>query len=209
MRILLLGATGLVGGHVLTRLLRDERVTAVVAPVRRAIAPQPKLSAPLVDFERPGEIDDIGPVDAMISAFGTTIRAAGSQDAFRRVDHGVPLAVARLAYEHGARILALNSAAGADAASRIFYLRVKGELEEDLAHLGFSSLALIRPGLIGGERAERRTGEHVAGLVLGALAPVLPRRWRINPADTIAATLVEAAIRARPGTHVVSAGELA
>ena len=95
---------------------------------------------------------------------------------------------------HASRQL-LNSAKGADPRALFFYSRVKGELERDLARLGYPSLTLVRPGLIGGERSEKRTGESVAAVVLGALGPLLPRAWRINPASRIAEALVEAALR--------------
>ncbi len=108
----------------------------------------------------------------------------------------------------GARAFVLNSAMGADPGSRIFYNQVKGRLEQDLGALGYPSLTLVRPGLIGGERAERRTGEHLASLVLGALGPVLPRAWRINPAGRIAAAMVDAALAPRPGVQVVGSAEL-
>ena len=102
-----------------------------------------------------------------------------------------------------------GSALGADSKSSIFYSRVKGELERDLRALGFTSLTLVRPGLIGGERNEVRRGERLALKVLGVLGPVLPRSWRINPASEIAKALVEAALAPQPGEHVVASSALA
>lgn len=208
MKLLVAGATGLVGGHVLAQALTDPRIDAVVAPARRALPAHPKLLAPTVDFEALPEDAPWWRADAAISALGTTIRKAGSQEAFRRVDHGYQLAVARLAGRHGTPAFVLNSALGADPASRIFYNRVKGELERDLAGLDFASLTFVRPGLIGGERREVRPAERAALVLLSILGPVLPRAWRINPAGRIAAALIEAAIAARPGTHVVTSAEL-
>ncbi|MBB3343442.1 uncharacterized protein YbjT (DUF2867 family) [Luteimonas sp. RC10] len=209
MRVLLVGATGLVGRHVLAQALADPRVAAVIAPVRRHLPAHPKLQSPQVDFDRlPGDAP-WWRVDAVICTLGTTIRKAGSQAVFYRVDHDYPLGVARQAQAHGARAFALNSALGADPASRVFYNRVKGELERDLSALGFESLTFVRPGLIGGTRDEFRLGERVAGVVLGALGPLLPPRWRINPALRIAAALLDAAIHARPGVHVVGSERLA
>lgn len=209
MKLLLAGATGLVGGHVLAQALADPRIDAVVAPVRRALPAHPKLLAPTVDFEALPEDAPWWAADAAISALGTTIGKAGSQDAFRRVDHDYQLAVAKLASRHGTPAFVLNSALGADPASRIFYNRVKGELERDLAGLDFASLTFVRPGLIGGERQESRPAERAALVLLGILGPVLPRAWRINPAGRIAAAMIEAAIAAKPGTHVVNSAELA
>jgi len=209
MKVMLVGATGLVGSHVLRQLLEDPRCDAVVAPTRRPVGiTDPALVNPVVDFAQLPAAAEWWAVVAVICALGTTIKQAGSQAAFARVDHDAPLAVARLARAQGAHAFALNSAMGADAGSRIFYNQVKGRLEQDLRELGYPSLTLVRPGLIGGERAERRTGEHLASLVLGVLGPVLPRAWRINPAELIAAALVEAALAPRPGVNIVRSAEL-
>src|SRR5688572_1011217 len=203
MKLLLLGSTGLVGRHVLELALADHRIDAVIAPVRRELPAHPKLFAPVLDFDKLPDAAPWWQVDAVVCALGTTIRVAGSEAAFRRVDHDYPLAVARIARAHGAATYVLNSAMGADAGSRIFYNRVKGELERDLASVGFASLTLVRPGLIGGERDEFRAGERAATVVLRALHPLLPRRWRINPAERIAQCMVDAAVSAAPGTHVI------
>ncbi|HEV7323769.1 MAG TPA: NAD-dependent dehydratase [Bosea sp. (in: a-proteobacteria)] len=208
MKLLLAGATGLVGSHVLAQALADPRIDAVTAPTRRALPAHPKLLAPTVDFEALPEDAPWWAADTAICALGTTIGKAGSQDAFRRVDHDYQLAVAKLASRHGTPVFVLNSALGADPASRIFYNRVKGELERDLASLDFTSLTFVRPGLIGGERSESRPAERAALALLGILGPVLPRAWRINPANRIAAAMIEAAIAGTPGTHVVSSAEL-
>ncbi|MBF6024065.1 NAD-dependent dehydratase [Lysobacter niastensis] len=209
MKLLLFGSTGLVGRHALELALEHPAIDTVTAPVRRDSPIQHrKLFAPLVDFDAlPGNAP-WWHADAVICALGTTMRIAGSEQAFRRVDHDYPLALARLAREHGTRVFVLNSALGADAGSRFFYNRVKGELERDLGGLGFDSLALVRPGLIGGQRDEFRFGERVAMSVLGTLGPLLPRRWRINPADRIAARMIEAAVSPLPGTHVVASDRL-
>ncbi|KRE20563.1 NAD-dependent dehydratase [Bosea sp. Root483D1] len=208
MKLLLAGATGLVGSHVLAQALADPRIDAVVAPTRRALPTHPKLLAPTIDFEALPEDAPWWAADAVICALGTTMRTAGSQEAFRRVDHGYQLAVARLASRQGTPTFVLNSAIGADPASRIFYNRVKGELERDLAGLDFASLTFVRPGLIGGERRETRPAERAALALLGILGPVLPSAWRINPAGRIAAAMIEAAIAGRPGTRIVASAEL-
>lgn len=208
MKLLLVGSSGLVGSHVLEMALADPKVTSVVAPTRRPLPAHPKLQAPVIDFDALPQDAPWWQADAVICTLGTTMRSAGSQDAFRRVDHDYPLAVARLARRHGTPCHVLNSALGADAEARFFYNRVKGELERDLAALGFASLTHVRPGLIGGQRQERRLGERVSGVVLGLLGPVLPRRWRINPAPRIAHALIEAALQARPGVHIVSSDQL-
>ena len=207
--LLLAGATGLVGRHTLSLALADPRVAGVVALTRRALPPHPKLTAIVVDFDR---LDGQAPywqADAVICTLGTTMRVAGSQDAFRRVDYTYPLAVARLAREHGTPACVLNSAAGAETGSRFFYNRVKGELERDLSAQSFTSLTFVRPGLIGGKREQFRLGERVLETVLAVVGPLLPTAWRINPAPRIARALLDAAIDPQAGQHVVAAAQLA
>lgn len=208
MRLLLVGATGLVGRSVLEQALADPRVTQVVAPTRRALTMHPKLLNPVVDFDALPEDAPWWSVDAVVCALGTTIKVAGSQAAFYRVDHDLPLQVARLALRHGARAYALNSALGASADSRVFYSRTKGELERDLRSLGYDSLTLVRPGLIGGDRQEPRPAERLAIAVTQGLAPLLPRRYRVVPASQIAAHLLAAAVEGRPGVRVLESERL-
>lgn len=207
-RILLAGATGLVGEAALRGALASARVEQVVAPTRRPLPPHPKLVNPVVDFDALPADADWWRVDAVACALGTTIRDAGSQEAFRRVDHDYPLAIARHAHAHGAMAFALVSAMGADARSRIFYSRTKGEVEEALAGIGFTSLTLLRPGLLGGERRQHRGGERLALRVMGALDGVLPARYRVVPASRVADALLGAALEASPGTRVIRSEEL-
>lgn len=209
MRILLAGATGLVGSHALSLLLDDPRCTALIAPTRRPLDRRhPKLDNPVLDFDGLEQAAKAWTVEAAICALGTTIAIAGSREAFRRVDHDYPLALATALRAQGTRVFVLNSAMSADAGSRIFYSRVKGELERDLRALRFDSLVLVRPGLIGGERAAPRTGERIASVLLGTLGPVLPRAWRINPAPVIARAMVERALLPVPGERVIGSAEL-
>lgn len=208
MRLLLVGASGLVGGHVLEQALADPGVERLVAPTRKPLPAHPKLEAPVVDFDHLPEDASWWNADAIVCTLGTTIKTAGSREAFRRVDHDYPLSVARLAQRHGTPTYVLNSAMGADASSGIFYNRVKGELERALASVGFRSLTHVRPGLIGGDRKEPRPGERAAIVAVRALGPLLPRRFRLNPAQNIARALLAAAHGAAPGVHVVGSDAL-
>jgi uncharacterized protein YbjT (DUF2867 family) len=201
--LLLVGATGLVGQSVLTQALADSRVARVVAPTRRPLPSQPKLENPLVDFNALPAEAPWWAVDGVICTLGTTIKKAGSQPAFRLVDHDYPLAVATLARRRGTAVFALVSSVGADAASRTFYLRTKGETERDLRALNFPSLTILRPSFIGGVRAERRPAEAFALRVFGVVSWLIPRRYRIVPAGHIAQKLLADALAAAPGTRVV------
>jgi uncharacterized protein YbjT (DUF2867 family) len=202
-RLLLVGATGLVGSHVLRQALSDPAVEQVVAPTRRSLVPHGKLLNPIVDFGQLPQDAEWWRVDAVVCTLGTTIRAAGSQAAFYKVDHDHPLEVAYLARRHGARAFAFNSALGADAGSRVFYSRTKGETERDLQAVGYPSLTLVRPGLIGGVRQESRPAEQVAVRLSQWVQPLLPRRYRVVPAERIAHHLLQAALAGSPGVHVL------
>ncbi|WP_237882286.1 NAD(P)H-binding protein [Pseudomonas sp. PGPR40] len=207
-KLLLVGASGLVGRHVLDLALSDPRVSVVYAPTRKALAAHPKLIATLTDFEHLDEQAKRWQADAVICTLGTTLKTAGSKKAFERVDHTYPLALARLARDHGTSAYVLNSAIGADAGSSFFYNQVKGRLEQDLAKIGFESLTYVRPGVIGGKREEVRRTERALILLLKLASPLLPKRRRLNPPELIAQALLEAAINQAPGVHVVSSSSM-
>lgn len=210
---MLLGATGLVGSHVLSQALANPAVSAVIAPTRKPLPPcaasGKRLINPQIRFEDPGSHMQEWAADAVICALGTTMNTAGSRDAFRQVDYDYPLAFARLAHSQGASTFVLTSAAGADADSRFFYNRVKGELEQALIQENFRSLTFVRPGVIGGPRQEARPGETALKLALTVFAPLLPRRWRLNPAAEIAARLVQSALYPQPGIFIIRAADMA
>lgn len=208
-KLLLVGATGLVGRHTLNLALSDPRIGSVIAPTRRLLPDHPKLLNPLIDFDNlPADASWWQDIDAVICTLGTTMKAAGSKEMFYRVDHDYPLAFAQIAQRHGTTTYVLNSAIGANTSSRFFYNKVKGELEQSLAGLGFRTLTMVRPGVIGGPRSESRLGESILVAILSALKPVLLRRWRICPASNIASTLLEEAVNPVPGLLVINADRL-
>lgn len=208
MKLIVLGATGLVGGRLLEAALNDERVSFVLAPVRQTIPSHPKLSAPVIDFSHLPEDKDFWKADAVICTLGTTMKKAGSREAFCFADYTLPLAVARLARASGTPIWVLNSAAGACERSRFAYNRIKARLEQDLDKLDFPSLALVRPGVISGKRTEFRAGERALIVGLRLLSPFISPRWHPVVADKIAATLLNAALAAVPGTYVVQSEQI-
>jgi len=208
LRVLLIGSTGLVGGHVLKRLLADARIAQVVAPTRRPLDPHPRLFNPIIDFEDLPRDAPWWAVDAAISTLGTTLKQAGSQDAFRRIDLGYTLDVARLVHERGTQRFALNSALGANAGSSSFYLRTKGEIERDIAALAFASLTIVRPGLLGGKRDHPRLVESIGLVVAGTLGRLLPAKWRISDPERVAAALVDGVVAGLPGSRIVSSADL-
>lgn len=206
--LLLVGATGLVGQSVLRLALADTRVSKIVAITRKALPPQPRLENPLVDFDALPADAPWWKVHAGICTLGTTMREAGSHEAFRKVDVDYPLAVAKLLHQHGAQSFAFNSSIGANAKSRAFYMRVKGEVEQRLIAGGFPSLTLVRPSGILGPRKSHRRWEARTIRIFHSMRPILPQRYRVVPADKIAQALIEAAITAPPGVHIVESEQL-
>lgn len=210
---LVLGATGLVGGHCLDLLLADAAWERVTTLGRRPVAREhPKLEQRTADFDRLAEHAEAFAADDVFCCLGTTIRAAGSREAFRRVDHDFAVAAARLASERGARHFLLVTALGADPASRVFYNRVKGETERDVSGLPFFAVSILRPSLILGERADRRPAEALAQRVAPLLSPLLAgplRRYRAVEARVIARAMTRLAKETAPGVRIVENDELA
>jgi uncharacterized protein YbjT (DUF2867 family) len=206
-RALVAGATGLVGGQVLDLLLGQPEYEQVTALVLRPLGhAHPKLTELVIDFERlPGVQADLQCDDAY-ACLGTTIKVAGSEERFRRVDHDYTLGVARLARERGAKRLGLVSSIGASARSRTFYLSVKGETEDDLTALGFDTLALARPSFLMGERQEHRSGEKIGIAVFRALSFTMAgplRVYRPIEARDVARAMIAALLAGAPGKVVL------
>lgn len=210
MKLMLVGASGLVGQQVLRQALADPAVSRLIAPTRKPLAPASKLDNPVIDFDHLPADAPWWNVDAVICTLGTTMVQAGSRTAFRRVDHDYPLAVARLARAAGAGAFVLNSALGAAAGSRVFYNRVKGEVENAIAALGYPSVTLVRPSLLdGGPRPDSRPGERVGLRVARMLRPLIPARYRAVATDAVARTLLAAALARAPGVHIVESEQIA
>jgi len=217
-RALLAGATGLVGTRVLALLRASPAYAEVHVLVRRPLpaalrGPADGATARVVehviDFGALVRQPDFPAVDDVYCCLGTTIRAAGSRQAFRQIDFDAVVAVARIARRRGAHRLAFVSALGADPGSRVFYSRVKGEAEAELARLGYASLTLLRPSLLDGERAEWRAGERLALALTRPIAGLLPARWRPVTADAVAACMVRSVLRGEPGLRVIESDRIA
>ena len=204
----LAGATGLVGGECLKRLLASRRYGRVVVVSRRPLASggrHRKLDVVVTDFDRLDEVADRLGGDHVFCALGTTIRKAGSQARFRLVDHDYPLRLARITLGPGARHFSLVSALGASRTSPFFYSRVKGELENDLRRMGWPSLAVFRPSVIAGERGESRPLERLGE----GLLRLAPATWRPVEARDIAAAMVATALGEPAGVTVVESRDIA
>jgi uncharacterized protein YbjT (DUF2867 family) len=211
--VLLAGATGLIGRALLPMLLASKYYRSVHVLLRRT-PPDIKASAKLkihqVDFARlPAAFPT---VDDVFIALGTTIKVAGSEAAFRQVDLDFVVSVARSARAAGATRLAVVSAMGADAKSRVFYNRVKGEMQAAITQLGYASVVIAQPSMLLGDRTTlgqpTRSGEIWAARLAGPLGWIVPKAVRPIPARAVASALLAATIDAKPGIHVLRSGAM-
>ena len=208
-RVAIAGATGLVGQHLLKQLLADETIGQVYALGRREPALRhPKLTALVVDF---AHLSTLPALDEVYLALGTTIRQAGSQRAFRAIDFEANLATAQAALAAGARRIALVSAAGANANSRVFYNRTKGELENALMALAPDALLIARPALLLGDRGALgqpvRRLESWSQQLLLRVEHWLPSGWRPIAAEDVARALTST-LPTSTGVSILGSAEM-
>lgn len=202
--VLLTGATGLVGSHLLRLLVADARISSIIAPTRRALPPLAKVTNPveddLTDVLRPLET----PVDIVFCCLGTTRKQAGSKEAFIHVDYTLVVDTALAGQRLGAQHLLVVSAHGAKARSPFFYNRVKGEMENALRHQHWPRLTLVRPSLLLGERSEKRGAESW----FAPLFNLLPGNWRAVAARDVAQSMLDAAFRPGPELEIIESAAL-
>lgn len=206
------GATGLVGREVVKQLLADERYERVITLARRKLAlNDERLEQIIVNFDQLDEIRAYLAGATVFCLLGTTIKTAGSQAAFRKVDYEYPLKLAQLAHGEGAYAFLIVTAMGANARSKLFYSRVKGELEEELVNIPFARLHILRPSLLLGERSEFRFGESFAAV----MAPVMRlfmvgrlKKFRPIHAKKVAMSMVAMSHEAEEGVFFYESHEI-
>jgi uncharacterized protein YbjT (DUF2867 family) len=201
--VLLAGATGLTGEHLLDRLLNEPTISRVLAPTRRPLAEHSRLDNPVGDIGTLlGQLQ--GPVEIAFCCLGTTLKDAGSEQAFREVDHDLIVRFAERARELGARHLLVISAIDADPQSSNFYTRVKGETEQTLRAQQWPQLTIARPSLLIGERADPRLLERLAA----PLSRLIPGKYHGIEACQLAWALWRLALEEQDGVRVVESDEL-
>jgi len=202
---LLAGASGLTGGYTLDALLGAPDVSRVIAVTRRPLGREnSRLANRIVQFERLESQLKGTSCDAALCCLGTTLRKAGSQQRFRAVDVDCVLAFARAARAANARRFVVMSSVGANPNSRNFYLRTKGEMEEELEGIGFESLDILQPSMLLAFRAEMRPLELVASALMPLAAPLLRGKYapyRAISARTVAAAMLGAMRSGRRGVQ--------
>jgi uncharacterized protein YbjT (DUF2867 family) len=207
---IVIGATGLVGKQLVALLLKDTRFEKVKILVRRScnIASN-KLEEHIVDFDVQDTWKKLVTGDVLYSAMGTTLRAAGSKEAQYKIDYTYQYQVAKVAAANNVKEYILVSAAGSSPDSKIFYSRIKGELERDVRKLPFDTIHIIRPGMLAGERTEVRTGEKL-GVGIMQVVSKLPGlgKWKPIEGREVAHAMINATFRRLGGIHCYTMGEV-
>ena len=208
-RALVIGATGAVGRDLIDQLLQDDAFESVVAFVRRPLAVEsPKLTVHVIDFDHPERWRQLLRGDVLFSCLGTTIKAAGSQAAQWKVDYTYQYEAAQAARENGVGTYALVSSIGADPKSKIFYTRMKGELEEAVKKLGFPACFILQPPSLV-RKGSDRFGEKAGVVMLRAFNAIgLMRAWKPMPTEEVAAAMVRLAKSGRLATETVVAQDI-
>lgn len=209
---IVIGATGLIGNELLKLLLNDDDFQKVNVFVRRPLQiSHEKLTEYVVDFN--GIEDHLTEIkgDVLFCCIGTTIRKAGSKEAFFKVDAGYPLAFAKAAKQNGLRQFILISSLGANKESSNFYLKVKGEVESALKSIGFESLLIFRPSMLLGKRKEFRLGESVGKVFMKIFSFAFQgnlRKYLAIDAKSVAVSMVIASKKMHSGFHVLESDEI-
>lgn len=193
MTIVVLGSTGLVGRALVAQLRAEHPNDTLVLPTRNDLAHE--LDASVIP-------------DVVMCCLGTTIKQAGSEQAFRDVDHHLVIRHARDMRQRGAKHVVVISAVGADASSRIFYSRVKGDMERELATLGYPSVTILRPSLLLGKRIPRRPKEVALEWLFLALGPLIPNAWRGVHDYQVAHAMIDAMHNPPSGVRVIANAEM-
>jgi uncharacterized protein YbjT (DUF2867 family) len=191
------GASGLVGSEVVQLLLKDDHYDRVVVLVRSKLSIQhQKLEQEIINFDTLDQIaQDLSGADVFCT-LGTTIKKAGSQPAFIKVDHEYPLRLAQMSKQQGAAAFLIVTALGANSKSSIFYSRVKGQLEDELKQLQLNRLHIFQPSMLLGDRIEKRSGEHIVSVIMPAIAFLFIgslRKYKAIHAQTVATAMINVA----------------
>jgi uncharacterized protein YbjT (DUF2867 family) len=209
---LIAGASGLVGSYLVRSLVDSSDYGTVVSVGRRGVGwSHPKLKQIVVDFKTLQSLPENLRIDDAFCTLGTTLKKAGSREAFQEIDFTSTLKLARTCLAQGARTFTIVTALGADPNSKLFYSRVKGELEGALRGLGFPSLIILRPSFLVGDRAEHRFFETLAEILLLILRPVLVgpfKKYRAVKASAVAQSMIKAAQNAKPGTRILESDQI-
>lgn len=199
---LIAGATGLVGKHLTEILIKSKEYEKVRVLVRKPIdISSPKLEQIIYDYKNPDKTQIKG--DHVFCCLGTTIKKAGSPEAFREVDYQFTHDLAHAAFDKGAKKFLLISAIGADKNSHVFYNRVKGETENAVQEILFKSVFIFRPSLLMGKRAEKRPGETIGKFIMQFFKFIIPLKYRAIHGEKVALAMYKYSLKEMNGVHII------
>ena len=206
---LVAGATGLTGGQLVTALLDDPRYSVVKAITRKPLTRvHPRLENAVIDFDRIHTYSEELKADDIFCCLGTTMKAAGSREAFERVDYHYPVAIAERGKTLGATQYLLMSSLGANKNSMFYYNRVNWRVEEAIDAMGYQALHIMRPSLLVGPREERRQGEAAAKWFFRTFGIVIPSKYKAIASIKVARAMVHFANAGLMGVHIHESASL-
>jgi uncharacterized protein YbjT (DUF2867 family) len=205
MKALIIGATGATGKDLVNVLLQDADYTEVIIFVRRATGMvHPKLKEIVTDFDKLEQVSESIKGDVWFSCLGTTLKAAGSKEKQWQIDYEIPAKFAEIAKRNGITKAVLLSAYGASSTSRVFYSKMKGQLEEKIDGLAFDPYIIFRPGLLLRKDTDR-SGERISAGIIKFLNKLgLIRKFKPMPTSVLSEKLVKASKVFTTGKHVIS-----
>lgn len=209
---IIIGATGLTGQALLSQLLQDDYFNHVIVFVRKKIdITHSKLTQQCIDFNVLDSYKDLIKGDVVFCCMGTTIKTAGSQEAFKKVDYTYPTEFAKIAKQNNITTFCLQSSLGADSKSTNFYLKVKGETEQALEQLHFNAFAFFRPSMLLGNRIEFRLGEQIGKVVMQALSFAFIgklKRYKAIHVNQVASAMIKYAKLDKRGNTIMENEEM-
>jgi uncharacterized protein YbjT (DUF2867 family) len=206
---LIAGSTGLIGSQLLELLLKDDDYSKVIAISRKKLEiTDPKLVNVVCELNQLSNFSSELIADDVFCCLGTTMKVAKSKEKFRAVDFDAPLALAKMAMEHGAKKFLLISALGANKNSSIFYNQVKGEIEEAIQQVGLSTTHIFRPSLLIGSRKEQRSGEEAAIVFYKFFGWLIPKKYKGIESIKVAKAMLSLAKENQPGVFIHESREI-
>lgn len=206
---MIVGATGLIGGQLLELLLADDRYSKVTALSRKPLSINHfKLDNVVVDFSRLSEYFDRLSADDVFCCLGTTMKQAGSPEAFRKVDFEYPLEIAKITKGLGAKQFLIITALGASKKSSFYYNKVKGEVEEAIGNQGFESYHIFRPSFLQGKRIESRAGEEATKVFFSIFGFLVPKKFKAIDSNKVARAMLMKAKEESRGVFVYESDTL-
>lgn len=205
---IILGATGLTGSHLLKLLLEDETFSKVVVFTRRETGiKQPKLEEHIIDLLQLDNYKELFKGDVVFCCIGTTKAKTPNKKAYKAIDYGIPVTAAKLAKQNNIDTYLVISAMGASETSKVFYNKLKGEMEREVLAQKIAHTYLLQPSLIVGERSEKRGGEKFAEVIMRTFGFLIPEKYKMIQGKTIAKAMVEIAKNGYD-KGVITSGEL-